>query len=81
MDPEKYRDRSIAHERALIETCRGWKRDARKLVAVTPAAIAEFDQQMDEWIARAQGVIDRLEAERPTPAPTPVAAPADFGPY
>lgn len=54
---------AIEHDMRLIETCRGWKRDARKLIRVTPAAIIEFDQQMDRWIAGARGRIAKLRAE------------------
>lgn len=61
---DKYRERSIAHELQLIETCRGWKRDARKLIRVTPEAIVLFDQSMDMVIAGAHARVARLRADQ-----------------
>ncbi len=52
----------IEHEMRLIETCQGWKRDARKLIRVTPEAIVLFDQSMDMVIAGAQARIANLKA-------------------
>lgn len=63
MDPATIR--AIDYELALIRTCQGWKRDARKLIRVTPEAIIEFDQQMDRWIAGARARIARLRAASP----------------
>ena len=53
---------AIEHEMKLIETCQGWKRDARKLIRVTPEAIVLFDQSMDMVIAGARRRIAKLRA-------------------
>jgi hypothetical protein len=55
--------KEIEHEQKVIETMTGWKRDARKLLRVTPESIAEFDVSMDRIIARSRARIARLKAE------------------
>jgi hypothetical protein len=55
--------KDIEYEQKVIETMRGWKRDARKLLRVTPDSIADFDASMDRIIARSRARIARLTAE------------------
>jgi len=53
----------IEYEQKVIETMRGWKRDARRLLRVTPDSLAEFDASMDRIIARSRARIASLNAE------------------